>query len=125
MERALDRTVFEQRIEQGNEFGGEGKLAVSGMPAGGEDKQTAGPPCRSSAFTRRYGHFDQRGIALVEAREHAGIGNLLRVEAAMFPEMDFGEIAESGIGKGLEEGMRKVDVAEERVFLVCGLFAGD
>ena len=97
--------MLQQGIEQRNEFGRKRKLAVLGLPAGGEHEQ----------FALAHGGFDQRRVAVVELREDPCAGDFGGVEPAMFPKVNLGEVAETRIGKWREERMAEINLAEHRI----------
>ena len=95
----------EQAFDEGDEFGGEGELAVGGLPAGGENAEGA----------LAEGSFKEEGVVVIEVGENAdgggGVGG--EIDAAVLPEMDFGKVAEAGIGEGGDESARGVDMVDE------------
>ena len=75
------------------------------MPARGENED--------AAFVAR--DFQHGGIAGVEFGDDFGIGESRGVEAAVAPEVDLGEVAETRLGEGGEEQMAKVYGAKHGV----------
>ena len=102
--------LLQHRIEQWNEFGGKSELAICGMPAGGEDKQRA--------LSNR--DLKQGGIAIIKSRQYSRVGDLFQIEAAMFPEVDLGEVAEARSGKWGKKWMLKIDLPEHGVIASRG-----
>src|SRR3954453_16364286 len=75
------------------------------MPAGSQNKQRALPN----------GNLEHRWVPIVELSQHLDLRNLLQPHPAMFPEMDFGEVAEPGVGERGKERMLEIDLAQHRV----------
>ena len=85
------------------------------MPAAREHEQAAAAD----------GELQQRGIAAVKFRDDPRARQLVGGEPAVFPEMDFGEIAEAGIGERREERMLQINPPEHRVILHRRLGRGE
>ena len=81
------------------------------MPAAREHQQAAAAD----------GELQERGIAAVKFRDDPRPGQFVRREPTVFPEMDFGEIAEARISERREERMLKINPPEHRVILHHGL----
>src|SRR5205823_5685146 len=99
---------------QRDKLRGEGKLAISRLPARGEDEH--------AAFVFR--NFQQGRIRVVEPSQNPRAGQSVGLELAVLPEMNFGEVTEARIGERGEQRMFKINLAEHRVAARRGLGGG-
>src|SRR5262245_59872951 len=97
--------MLEHRVQERDEFRGQSQMAVGGMPAGSEDQQSS----------LRYRHFDKSRRTIVKPSHNAGGGEGVGFEVAMFPKVDFGEIAKTRFSKGREKRMLKIDLFQNGV----------
>src|SRR3954465_1871465 len=92
-------TGLQEGIEHRNEFRAERELTVARMPARGENDQGPFSDC----------HLDNRRVAFIETCDNFCVCEPIRLELAMFPEMDLGEIVEARIIEWGEHRVSEID----------------
>jgi len=97
--------AFGERLEPGDEFGGEDPLAGGRGPAAGPDDQA----------TAADGDFEDGGRFVVEAGDDGGAGVGGESDGVCVPKTDTHEVAVERIGEGREERVLEVKLAEEGV----------
>src|SRR5204863_3832494 len=96
--------LLQNRVKQWNELRRQRHLAVHWPPTRRERKHVSFPDHE----------LEHGGIIILEPRQDSTVWRGLDCHMASFPEMDFGEIAETRISEWREKRVREIDFTEHR-----------